>query len=328
MEHLKNLRSAETKLKKLLDADKKNWTHFYLLLKEVEDQELWKEKYTSFTQWVKDFCVATKTHESIVWNRKKAGKVYESYARVKAEQGEQIQDLEKSNVSVDSLVLLDKINKHDEEVASKLVDKVLNKTITKKDLREVYQSIKQDRSVSVSSKKSKKNESEKPNEKTEKNKSEITANQIVSALFSIEWLGYEKKREYFKTSLESNKYRAFTEFPVYTGTSRKSRRIDVLACENVTTKNSYQTHLHGIEIKVSKSDLLNDKKYTEYTEFVDYLWLAVPKKLVEVALENKFEKCGVIAVNEDLTTEIIEPAKKLRPMKKAESLSVIALKLI
>ena len=41
--------------------------------------------------------------------------------------------------------------------------------------------------------------------------------------------------------------------------------------ENLTTENVWDMYLHCIEIKVSKGDLLNDQKYTEYAEFVDFM---------------------------------------------------------
>lgn len=350
------LKKIENELSHLIDIDKRNWTHFYLLIKEVEDKELWKEKYKSFTQWVKSFCVKTKTHESIIWNRKKAGKVYETYQKVQAKKGIEVLPIEKANVSADSLVILDKINKYDQEVASQLVDKVMNKGITKKDLREVYKSIRPDnpsrnphlKQVDLSDELDEIEESqldvlgvsdisgslegEAGSSIDYKNKlsraEKLTANEIVKTLSDIEWLGEKPKRKYFKSSFEQNKYRLFTEFPVFVGSeSRKSRRMDILLAENLTTENVWDMYLHCIEIKVSKSDLLNDQKYTEYAEFVDFMWLAVPDELVGIAKENKFEGCGIISVSNNKAV-IVEKAQRLQGFRKIEALKNIALKLI
>lgn len=349
----KTLQNIEKELSNLIDIDKRNWTHFYLLIKEVEDKELWKEKYKSFTQWVKSFCVNNKTHESIFWNRKKAGKVYETYQKVQADKGIEVPPIEKANVSADSLVILDKISKYDQEVASQLVDKVMNKGITKKDLREVYKSIRPDnpsrnphlKQVDLSDELEESQldisdvsgsleglEGEAGSSIDYKNKlsraEKLTANEIVKTLSDIEWLGEKPKRKYFKSSFEQNKYRLFTEFPVFVGgESRKSRRMDILLAENLTTENVWDMYLHCIEIKVSKGDLLNDQKYTEYAEFIDFMWLAVPDELVEVAKENKFEGCGIISVSNNKAV-IIEKAQKLESFRKIETLKNIALKLI
>lgn len=322
-----NLNTVEKELTSLLDYDKKNWTHFYILLKKVEDEKLWESKYKSFNQWVKDFCKKTKTHESIVWNRKKAGRVYESYQKIKAQKGEEVANIEDTNVSADALVILDKINRYDEEIASNLVDKVLNKEITNKDLREVYKGIRPENISHNPHFRTEKGERGEKQAKESNSENKITANKIVSTLCNIEWLGIKKERKYFKSAFEQDKYRVFTEFPLFTGTSKKSRRVDLLIAENIQTEQIWELNLHGIEIKVSKSDLLNDTKYTEYAEFVDYMWLAVPEELVEEGLKNTFEDCGIISIKDNKAT-IVKQAKKLDSYRRMDTLTNIALKLI
>ena len=68
------LKEIEDKLVNLVEIDKRNWTQFYLLLKKVEDHELWKTENKSFTAWIKNFSKKHKIHETIIWNRKKAGR--------------------------------------------------------------------------------------------------------------------------------------------------------------------------------------------------------------------------------------------------------------
>lgn len=325
---MENLINIEKELSTLIELDKKNWTHFYVLLKKVEEHELWKSKYQSFTQWVKEFCITTKTHESIIWNRKKAGKVYDSYQKIQEAKGIKVAPIENIKVSADSLVLLDKINKYSEDVASNLVDKVLNKEITKKDLREVYKSIRPDQpSTNPHIKALDRSSITLDILKGNIDDIKVTASQIVSTLCSIEWLGKKKERKYFKTSFEQDKYRTFTEFPIFTGSSKKSRRMDMLICENMTTENNWELNLHCVEIKVSKSDLLNDTKYTEYAPFVDYMWLAVPSELIDAAINNKFKDCGIISIGNNKAS-IIHKANKIDSYRRIETLTNISLKLI
>ena len=69
------------------------------------------------------------------------------------------------------------------------------------------------------------------------------------------------------------------EFPVYTGETRHAQRIDLLVIENITTDGHlkpYDVRIHGIEIKVSYHDLINDKKMANYVPFCDLNWLAIP----------------------------------------------------
>lgn len=318
------LKKIEKQMETIITKDKKSWADFYLLLHRVETENLWQENYKSFTQWVKDFSVRSHTHESIIWNRKKAGQVYMNYAKKQKEKGIEVVPIQDANVSMDSLVLLDKINKYDTAKSAELAEKVMNKGITKQDLREVYKSIRPNK---ISN-----NPHLKQIEQEKKsNQSKITATEIVFTLFEKEWLGKTIERKYFKTSIENDRYKCLTEFPLYTGTSKKSRRVDVLVMENITTENAWEIHLHGIEIKVNKNDLLSDQKYTEYGEFVDFLWLAVPKELLDIAQENKPTNCGIITFtreNNKIKAEIAIKPDQLTPLRKEDTLTTLVLKLI
>ena len=140
-------------------------------------------------------------------------------------------------------------------------------------------------------------------------------------------MGKECKKKHFKGAYELDKYKALTEFPVYTGTSKKSRRIDVLVAENITLDKHYSLNLHGVEIKVSKSDLTNDCKYTEYAEYVNYLWLAIPRNLIEVAEETAPKSIGIL-IFDDGKIMIHRYAERLNPLKLEESLTTLSLRLI
>lgn len=314
-----SLNDIEKELKDLVTKDKNNWTHFYVLLKDVEQHQLWKSNFRSFTAWVKNFCIKTKTNESIIWARKKAGEVYQNYSNIQKEKGIEVEPITKIKVTPDTLVLLEKISRKSPELGADLTEKALTKKIKRKDLREAYRTIKSKTQNSTTKDK---------NNEDNTDIYAVTATEIVTAMSETEWLGVENiERKYFKTSFNQDKYRVFTEFPVFTGTSKKSRRIDLLVAENITTKEPYGLNLHGIEIKVNKHDLLNDNKYTEYAEFVDFLWLAVPEPLLEYVKDTKPESCGIIVYRFG-KVEIVEHAKQLIPMMKHDTLNKIVLKIL
>ncbi|MDY6058708.1 MAG: MmcB family DNA repair protein [Candidatus Onthovivens sp.] len=319
---MKELKKYEKQLETILNADKNNWSKFYLLMKEIEEKELYKEvNLSSFTAWVKDFSIKHKIHESVIWNRKKAGKVYESYAKVQADKGIEVPSIEDANVGVDSLVLLNKIAKKDADLGAELTQKAINKEITRDDLRTAYKTVRGDLKTS-------KMENRDKEPKTEINVQEtVTAAKIVNGLNHSNWLGKECKKKHFKRAYELDKYKALTEFPVYTGTSKKSRRIDVLVAENITQDNHFSLNLHGVEIKVSKSDLVGDMKYTEYAEYVNYLWLAIPRDLIEVAEETAPKSIGIL-IYDDNKIMIHRDAERLNPLKLNESLTTLSLRLI
>lgn len=329
-----NLKEIEDKLEVLIKIEKKNWADFYLLIKQVETEELWQGTYNSFTQWVKDFAVRTKTHESTIWYKKKAGEVYEKYAEMRKKKGLEVEEIRDSKVSVNSLVILDKIDKYSPEKTEELADKVFNKEITRNDLHNIYKAIRPSTETRerVNSIYASKTDEE---IRTEKIEESIKTSNILSTLYSIEcWLGKKKERKYFKSAYEQDKIQCFAEFPLFTGTTRHSRRIDFLCVENLTTQNLWELNIHGVEIKISEYDLLNDKKYSEYVEFLDYFYLAVPKELEEVALKNKFNGCGLIVISKDkensnkFTAKVVEIPTKLTPLRREDTLTSITLKLL
>lgn len=338
---MKEIKKIENQLKKLVEQDKNSWAKFYLLMKKVEDEELYKElDFKSFTAWLKDFAMKNKIHESVLWNKKKAGKVYESYMKTKQDQGVEVAPIEQANVGVDSLVLLDKISKKNADLGAELTEKAVNKEITRADLRNAYKTIRGDlkkdtgKSAIKVIEEDNRLHDENNNtiinniENSEKdNEDNVTATNIVMALNNYSWLGEKEVVKGFKGRFIERKYRALTEFPVYPGTTKKSRRIDVLIAENISIDEHYELELHGIEIKVSKSDFLNDKKYTEYAEFVNKLWIAVPKGLAEVCKKNTPKNIGIMYL-EDGEIKLERQAQELNPENKQKALTTLALKLL
>ena len=63
----------------------------------------------------------------------------------------------------------------------------------------------------------------------------------------------------------------------------------------VLTKSNYA---YEVEIKISKSDLKNDKnkKHSHENSMLKYLWFAVPKELEEFALTEIPQKAGLLSV--------------------------------
>lgn len=228
-------------------------------------------------------------------------------------------------------------------MADDLVDKVMNNEIKRKDLVIAYNAIRP-RDADFRTKEqiqravTNNDEVNTTKDKIDLDESQdkITAANIVTVLTQLRWLGkaistgFRGYRNRNDEDIKINeKSKVFTEFRVFTGTSIKSRRIDLLTIENLTKDQfeKYQVNIHGIEIKVSKSDLVNDKKYTEYANFVDYIWLAVPLQLVDFARNTKFKECGIIAVDKD-NAVIVEQAERLEPEMRMQTLTTATLKMM
>lgn len=320
----------EQELEDLVRNDKNNWTRFYVLMEKVEKEKLYKQKnFRSFTAWLKDFSIRNKIHESVLWNRKKAGKVYEEYQQLQAQRGIETPNIDEVDVSMDSLVLLDKIQKKAPALGAELIEKTINKEVTRQDLRHAYKQIRDTAPPKKPGRKKKLSEEEEQAQKAEFAENTATATKITQLLSNSSWLlGYEVGRKAFTKSEFQDKYVTFPEFRLYTGTTSKSRRVDVLALENVNVKNKlHEVNAHGIEIKVAKHDLLGDTKYTEYAEFVHFLWLAVPVELVPIAEETAPPTVGILSVDGDNIVKIRE-ATKGEPLKLLNTLTVATLKMM
>lgn len=326
-----NLIDVEKQLIDLFITEKKNWVSIYLLLKLVEEKSLWKENYNSYTQWIKEFAIRSKVHESTIWHTKKMGSVYEKYAEMRKNKGLEVDDIKNTKVSANNLVILEKISKYSPEKTEELAEKIFTKEISKTDLQEIYRAVRPKKNNDKTYNSIIKTDNEVRSEKIEES---IKASNILSSLYEYEnWLGKKKEKKYFKSTYEQDKIQCFAEFPLFTGTTRHSRRIDFLCVENLTTQNLWELNIHGVEIKISEYDLLNDKKYSEYIEFLDYFYLAVPKELKEIALKNKLKSCGLLIIFKDensnkFNIEVVELPTKLNAPRKEETLRSIILKLL
>ncbi|MDO4589678.1 MAG: MmcB family DNA repair protein [Fusobacterium sp.] len=333
VENVHLLDEVENQITNLVKLDRKNWTSFYFLLKEVEEKKLWEEFYNSFSQWVKVFAVRNQINESILWQRKKAGEIYQIFSEIQKANGIDVDPLDKANVSADSLILLEKITRNDNKNISELAEKVFNNEITRQELRDIYNSIR--------------NNQNSINNKIDASESKysilldninINTKDILSCLFETDkWIGAKRERVVSFSSIPEKRekklrIKTLTEFAVYTGADKHSERIDLVCVENFNT-NLWDLNIHGVEVKISENDLVNDQKYIEYKDFVDFLWLAVPKELQEIAQQNIFNGCGLIVIdkeknNGNLTLEVIKKPKKLKPTKKNETYKTLILKLI
>jgi len=77
----------------------------------------------------------------------------------------------------------------------------------------------------------------------------------------------------------------------------------------ILNKNNYATE---IEIKISKSDLLADKKklHGHYSNHIARFYFAVPKKLVDIALCEIPERAGLYSIEKHKDPKLIKQCKR------------------
>ena len=317
-----DLRQIEAELTDVLDKEKRNWTKIYELMSRVEHEKLYeqKENCKSFTQWVNVLAKDLHVHASGLWAKLKAGRTYAAYAERAEKRGLIAQRAEDVAVSVDTINLCATIAGKNEERQDSLLDRAIRGELSRQDLREAAR---------AKSAESARKYSEKEEVQDSEEQQRITAADIIVALKSSSWI------EYVEKSFERDEYitkvrKLYAEFPVYTGTSRSARRMDAVILENISARERDEIVIRGVEIKVSVSDLMHDEKMTEYTDFCDLFYIAIPagddelKRAVQAVMLPEW---GLIEVSEgeenvyNYVAEVTIPAKKNQGVLRDRTLS-------
>lgn len=338
MEPLLQLGQIEEQLRQSFAADKKSWISTYLLMRQVETEKLWKPDYKDFTQWVNHLAEICGVKVGLIWNRRSAGEVYARYESRAHERGKNVPALDTIEVSPDSLQLIKKISQGNADVEDNLVDKLMQGDLSRRDLRSAWRDVRSTKEAR-GEKAVQKNHHDHLKAKSEDGKDgeerlKVEAADIVRVLQNRDWLS-ALLNEDLRTDWTGKKYiyRTFAEFAVRTGMTRNARRIDVVVAETLTATRPDEITLHGIEIKVAKSDLENDHKMLEYRDFVDYLYFGVPDFLYDAASDVAADGVGIIVYRTDGESngklEIRRMAeRKDTPMGKIEALSTALIKVL
>lgn len=295
-----DLSTIEKEIQTVIEADKASWIRIYQLMSEVESEKLYENTYSSYTQWVNKIAENMHIHVSLLWRRKKAGAFYSEYLKRMQARGKDVSFNDLEHVSPDNLVLAERIAGNNTAVADQLIEKIQQGELKRKDLSSALAAAKRCRAekgipdpINGYDKKKQQKTSEVSGTKPDQKK--ITALDITAALeIYRHWIGEPVEKQG-----RVPKYKVFTEFGVDSPGTRNARRIDALVAETLTTKHPRQIKLHGIEIKVSRSDLEHDDKMSEYTQYIDYFWIAIPPYLITDAKNLTLPEWGILAVDQE-----------------------------
>ena len=276
------LAAIDDEICEIMRTGNSRWTELYAVIHKVETEELYKPAYKSLTAWARALAQRGGFALRELWRDKKAGEFYSEYAVRQAAKNRHVPELTdirvgrregKPSISPHNFEVVRKIAGGDDKTADKLIDGMLAGRLKAKELDEIW---KAKRKEGVQIRKSRHEEfkvSRQPSENELKESGGLTAADIVMALqMDHSWLPEEpKKRPYVY-----DKYKVFTEVPMPSGTTDHPARVDALACETYGVDHLNAVFLHAIEIKVSLHDLQDDIKMSEYAEFADSMWIAVP----------------------------------------------------
>ncbi|WP_417106303.1 hypothetical protein [Hominenteromicrobium sp.] len=358
-----NLNIIEKELDQLISDDKKSWIKIYRLLETVETQRLYTTNYRSFTAWINSLSTKLKIHVSVLWSRKKAGKIYSEYLSRAHAAGRSVTTLDDTaapSIPPESINYIDKIAGSNTAVADDLMDKLLNGNLSRNQLKSAWETVKAGRAATGIKPRVNAHDAYKDavsDATSTNNEKQITAADIVLALTtSSEWLSHigigtdastaspiipnlTNHRSDRPDRHVTPKYRVMPEFAVRTGTSHFARRIDALVLENHTIEQlrdkNYELHLHAVEIKVDRHDLLGDHKMQEYCDFADFFWIAVPAVLEEDARSILAPGWGLLVITDDADSKrfsrsvrVAEKAKMSSGVMRDQTLSTALIKLL
>lgn len=304
-----NLKDIDQVLEDLTKADQhNNWARYFRLFAAVRDRELFREGgFPSFTSWLGDFCSKHSISEQRAWAFKRAGETYELYRKVDPE----APMLEDVNIAPDTLNYVDKaaikrFGGTDEGEAernafiSKHVKKAVQGQLTRDGAKQIYTDArkaaeKAKRALTDGKTEEEAGEVRRNTEKADSLKREIQEN--------WHWLGekQEIKTNYNHSSSVRDFYVAVPEFSFSTpGEEQAQIATDELVLENLSTPKGYELYIHSIEIKVDSYDFRRDRKWIDFKNWSDFLWLCTPEEvLMELEPAEIPSDAGIIAYRED-----------------------------
>lgn len=294
------LQNIEAQLTTIITTNKKAWVEIYKLLKIIETRELWRITSYTFTGWLKSFSERNKISISLLWRIKQAGKFYEEFQNRNTDKD--IPNLSNVKLPVESLNLIERIAGSNEEIADNMMNRLLNKEISIKDLRSAWETTKAERKLATPP----------THDLTKEEKiqlaHQISAKDIAIALSNANWIPKEiiPTQQFYNTNFKfkenKNKYYLVTDFPLQTK-HNKIHRLSLMCAETHTissTEKATNLHLHAITIITEKGF---DTSIFEITKlYADFSWIAVPYTLENSIIDFLPDYYGLISMQSDQKT--------------------------
>ncbi|EGO5024454.1 hypothetical protein ACP3C4_002924 [Enterococcus faecalis] len=309
-----NLRKIEHEIEEILSKDTHSWVRLYELIREVEYNKLWRNEYSSFTQWIKHLAYVAGVTESLIWKRKKAGEIYFDYQQRSAGRGVSVPNIEDVEVSPDNFELVEKISQGNNQIKDELMQKVLAKDIKRSDLVNTWSTIK-----TIQAKEGGKIVKKNRYSKIDSSDKQIfTISDFSFALSESSWLQSTNNSHHKGKSV----YKLVPNFSFYSSLLMRYITLDFLLLENVSNKYTQELNTHSIEIVLSDSNLnniiLNPK--------TNYSWIVVPEDILSLAYKIIPEEIGLLKILSERKIQVVKPAKLNNETSKLDILQAFIVK--
>lgn len=311
-----NLRKIEHEIEEILSKDTHSWVRLYELIREVEYSKLWRNEYSSFTQWIKHLAYVTGVTESLIWKRKKAGEIYFDYQQRARSRGVSVPNIEDVEVSPDNFELVEKISQGNSQIKDELMQQVLAKDIKRSDLVNTWSTIK-----TIQAKEGggivKKNRYSKIDSSDEQI---FTISDFSFALSESSWLQIAKNSFHKGKSV----YKLIPNFSFYSSLLMRSVTLDFLLLENVSSKYTQELNTHSIEIVFSDNKLNNIILNTK----TNYSWVVVPEDISLIALKQLPKEIGLLKISSKRIIQVVRNAALTNETSKLDILQAFIVKTI
>lgn len=306
---IKSVTQAEQKIQKLLGLNEANWKAVAKIAIEVQKQELFKDKYKSFTAWVNAIAEKCDRQPSLIWRYIKAGKYY-----LESINSEDIDEIERAEAAPEVLVNLEKVQRHaPEEVFTGLKDKVLAGEVTVSESREIEQQYRPERKiVEVQQKPAEVSnvllEDKLEDKLGDKDKLEVKLDKSPSTKLNLPTSPADIIANVLTTTVAdwSKKCAGMRYLPKFSKAhtevrvshDRKRLRLDLVAVVRWSYKKPKD--VFGVEIKSSLHDFESDRKWENYLHFCDYFCFAIfggKSELRKAIEDNTDTKVGILEID-------------------------------
>ncbi|EIR4022346.1 hypothetical protein LWX94_002668 [Enterococcus faecalis] len=310
-----NLRKIEHEIEEILSKDTHSWVRLYELIREVEYSKLWRNEYSSFTQWIKHLAYVTGVTESLIWKRKKAGEIYFDYQQRARSRGVSVPNIEDVEVSPDNFELVEKISQGNSQIKDELMQQVLAKDIKRSDLLNTWATIK-----TIQAKEGrgivKKNRYSKIDSSDEQI---FTISDFAFALSDSSWLqsthnSYQKGKSVYKL---------VPDFSFYSSLLMRQITLDFMLLENVSSKYTQELNTHSIEIVLSDNNLNNVILNTK----TNYSWVVAPEDILPIAYKKLPEGIGLLKISSERKVQVVKHAILAKEVSKLDILQAFIVKI-
>lgn len=273
-----DLASATEELVGLLSGKARGWAEIYALISRVEEGRLWEAGFRSMTKWVEDLARRAGCQVQYIWRVKKAGRFYAAYAARHPD----APSADEVRIGDEMLADLDRVSEGDAERADAYVGAALRGEITKRKVKELVR-------ATATRRRAARRSGGGAGAPAPAGGAAASAADVIAAITPQALFGAGDERASRRLARgERRVFQVLGEFPCGSATSDRARRVDAMVVTNIDAGPGAHglpgcaadaVTLHGIEVKVAKSDLLRDRKHLEYEAYCDFCWFAMPQSL-------------------------------------------------